>query len=60
MKIVSQQQAKLFGAVASGRVKKSGLRPEKARKMLRENRGFKMRDLPVRSKSRSRSRAPKR
>jgi hypothetical protein len=60
MKITSQQQAKFFGAVASGRAKKAGLKPAKARKMLRENKGFRMRNLPARTPKRTNSRAPKR
>lgn len=57
MKIVSKAQAAFLGAAASGRIKKKGgPSREKARKMLRENKGFKMRDLPRRLKSR----APKR
>ena len=53
MKIVSQAQARFLGAIAGGNVKrKSGPSKAKARKMLRENRGFKMRDLPERAPSR--------
>lgn len=54
MKIVSKAQARFLGAVASGRAakKKGGPSRAKARKMLRENRGFKMRDLPERAPSR--------
>ena len=57
MKIVSQKQARFLGALAGGRFKKKGGPSRaKARKMLRENRGFKMRDLPVRSSKRKSAR----
>jgi hypothetical protein len=50
MKIVSQKQAAFLGAAASGRVKRPGApSPAKAHKMLAENRGMKMRALPVRA-----------
>lgn len=59
MKIVSKAQARFLGAVASGRAakKKGGPSRAKARKMLRENRGFKMGALPERAPSRKVSRA---
>jgi hypothetical protein len=47
--IKSQAQAGFFGAVASGRSTKKGLSPAKARKILHDNRGFKMRSLPERA-----------
>lgn len=54
MKIVSQKQARFLGAIAGGNLrKKGGPTRTKARKMLLENRGFKMRDLPVRVPSRT-------
>ena len=51
MKIVSQKQQRFLGAVASGRLKVPNLRPAKARMMLEENRGIKLRSLPVRKTS---------
>lgn len=48
MKITSKRQQRFFGAVASGKAKKSGLRPAKARLFLRENKS-KMRNLPDRA-----------
>lgn len=48
-KIKSQVQAGFLGAVASGSMKKAGLTPAKARNILRDNAGFKMRDLPARA-----------
>jgi len=61
MKIVSKAQAKFLGGIAGGSFKKKGgPTAAKAKKMLGENRGFKMRNLPKRAPKRSRSRAPKR
>lgn len=59
MKIVSKKQQGYFGAVASGAVKSPSLKPAKARKMLRENRG-KMRNLPARASRRTPSRRGRR
>jgi len=52
MNIVSQKQQRFLGAVASGRLKVPNLRPAKARMMLEENRGIKLRSLPIRKTSR--------
>lgn len=54
MKIVSQKQAGFLARIGFGKGKagKGGPSRAKARKMLRENRGFKMRDLPERAPSR--------
>ena len=58
MKIVSKAQQKFFGAVASGRAKKTGLKPAKAMQMLKENRGMKLAELPERKAKRSTARRP--
>lgn len=57
MKIVSKAQQGLFGAISSGSAtKRGGPTREKARKMLRENKGLKVRDLPRRASKRTASR----
>ena len=60
MKITSQAQAHFLGGVAGGSIKKPGLTAAKAHKMLRENRGLKMRGLPVRAPERPAIRRPSR
>ena len=61
MKIVSQAQAGFLGAVASGRARgKPGLTASKAHTMLKENRGLKLRGLPVRASERPAIRRPSR
>ena len=53
MKIKSQAQAGYLGAVASGRARGNPkLTPRKAKMMLNENRGMKMRSLPERAPAR--------
>jgi hypothetical protein len=52
-KAKSKAQARFFGAVAGGRIKKKGLSRKEARTRLR---GVKMSKLPKRSKKRSRRR----
>jgi hypothetical protein len=55
MKIVSKAQAGFLARVGFGKKKAGGGKgptPAKARKMLRENKGFKMRDLPERAPAR--------
>lgn len=53
MKIVSKAQAGFLGAVASGKsTRKGGPSAEKARRMLRENRGRKFSRLPKRAAKR--------
>ena len=59
MKIVSKKQQGYFGAVAQGKAKGSGLKPDKARKMLAENRG-KMQGLPERAPKRKAGRSSSR
>ncbi len=60
MKIVSDRQRRFFGAVASGRSKKStGPTPAKDHLMLRENKG-RMRNLPERSPNRTPRRVSRR
>ena len=60
MQIESQKQARFLGAAASGKVQGRGPTPAKALLMLRENRGFRMRDLPVRAPRRLASRLSRR
>lgn len=50
--VVSRQQQKLFGAVASGNAKVSGLSKEEAEEHLKESKGKK---LPKRSKAAGRA-----
>lgn len=58
MKIVSKKQARFLGFIAGGGKPKGGRGPtaSKAHKMLAENRGMKLRELPTRVKSRQSSR----
>jgi hypothetical protein len=52
LKITSQKQRNYFGAVSSGEAKSSALSPDKARKMLDENKGkLKNKSLPIKAKS---------
>ncbi len=62
MKITSQVQAGFLGRIAGGKKPRGGKgpTPAKARKMLAENRGFKMRDLPARAPKRQSSRVSRR
>ncbi len=62
MKIVSQKQAGFLGRIAGGKKPRGGKGPSqaKAAKIMAENRGFKMRDLPERAPARSNSRSARR
>ena len=60
MKIVSQRQAGFLGGVAGGSIKAPGLTAAKAHTMLKENRGLKLRGLPVRAPERPAIRRPSR
>ena len=52
-KAKSKAQARFFGAVAGGRIKKKGLSRKEARTRLR---GVRMKKLPARKRSRKRRR----
>lgn len=62
MKITSRKQARFLGFIAGGGKPKGGKGPSqgKAQKMMMENRGMKMRDMPERAPQRGAKRVSRR